>query len=104
MERVADQFNKLLLLFSVVCWNYKIVCYICTYNKETKTKAMTNIITSDNYIQNEELIDQETARKISAVPGAEHYGIMTCATINGEFVLCSDYDVPSDIESLLINA
>lgn len=65
---------------------------------------MANIITSQNtYEVNEQLIDAETQRRIDAVPGAEHYGIMTAAVIDGDFVLCSDWEVPADMRELLEN-
>ena len=46
-------------------------------------------------------INNETATRIAAVKGAEHFGISTAAFIDGEFVLVSDYDVPADYEEAL---
>lgn len=50
------------------------------------------------------LINVETERRIKAVKGAEHYGIMTACFIDGEFVLCSDYEVSEEIYEQLKKA
>jgi hypothetical protein len=52
----------------------------------------------------DQLIDEETAARVAQVAGAEHFGIMTAAFIEGEFVLCSKYDIDSEMAEALEGA
>ncbi|MDR6196152.1 hypothetical protein [Siphonobacter sp. SORGH_AS_0500] len=49
-------------------------------------------------------INEETARKVAAVPGAEHFGVWTAVFINGEFLLLSNYELDEQMKKALREA
>jgi len=67
---------------------------------------MLNIQLSE--IKNQEKIDKlinsETKRKISKVPAAENFNIMTACFIHGEFMCVTEYDLPDYLFNDLKNA
>lgn len=69
---------------------------------------MINVTTTAATTKDFKIIDAviklETDRKIERVQGAGSFGISTACRIDGEFVLVSEYDVPSEIVTKLKNA
>lgn len=53
----------------------------------------TNAKSKSDFDKLDVAIDQETKRRIDAVDGAEKFGVMTAAKIDGEFVLVSNYEM-----------
>jgi hypothetical protein len=65
---------------------------------------MENIITPQDEkgkIKMHDLVYDETERKIKAVPESKQFGITICCMIDNEFVLCSDFEVPSECKKAL---
>lgn len=84
-------------------WLHGCVYFICNkvnlglaaVNFGARFEGMNNAKTLD------QLIDEETAARIALVKVADSYGIMTAAFIDGEFVLCSVYDINEEMAQAL---
>lgn len=72
------------------------------------TSKLNNCSTEQQYLtaqkECETLINEETVRKIAAVKGSEHYGIMTAAIIDGQWSLCSEYGLDEEMAEALEKA
>ena len=61
----------------------------------------SNITTAKEHAIIDNMIDIETQRRLRLVPNTKQYQIWTCAVIDGEFRMCSMYDVPNDVSNAL---
>lgn len=52
----------------------------------------------------EKAIDNETARRAAAVPGASDFGILTAAVVDGEFVCITNHSITNELQTALENA